>query len=107
LEFAKLHARKRSSQNQLAVNGDSGIDRPVPNDPFLPHSQLSTEGVSFSEPFHQGADVGLRVQGRECGGHRLQVVVGVEIPLRFPFGIVGRFRRLHENRREGGSGGHV
>jgi hypothetical protein len=68
---------KETNQSEITHgNGDSGIDRPVPNDPFLPHSQLSAEGVSFSEPFHQGADVGLRVQGRECVGHRPQVVVG-------------------------------
>jgi len=33
---------------------------------------------------------------------------GLDIPLKFPFGIVGRFRRLRgEKQWEGGSGGHV
>jgi len=68
--------KKTTQSEPTHGNRDSGIDRPVPNDPFLPHSQLSAEDVSFSEPFHQGADVGLRVQGRECVGHRPQVVAG-------------------------------
>jgi len=77
LQFAKLHARKRPSQDQLTVTEIQALTDQIPNDSFLPHSQLSAENVSFSEPFHQGGDVGLRVQGRECVGHRPQVVVGV------------------------------
>ena len=69
--------KKATQSESIHGNGDSGIDRPVPNDPFLLHSQLSAEDVSFSEPFHQGADIGLRVQGRVCVGRRPQVVVGV------------------------------
>jgi hypothetical protein len=70
---------QRPSQNQLTVtgNGDSGIDRPAPNGPSLPHSQMSVEDVSFSVRFHQGAasGIGQRFCGRECVTHRRQVVV--------------------------------
>jgi hypothetical protein len=99
------NCNQRPSQNQLTVTGnrDPGVDRPAPNGPSLSQSQLSAE-ASFSVPFHQGARIRERVRGRECVAHRRQVVVEgrrLEIPLRFPFGIIGRFHQLS------GGKGHV
>jgi hypothetical protein len=56
----------------------------VPNDPCLLHNQPSVEDASFSEPCHQVADVGQRVQGRECAGHQAQEVVEVGVVLEVP-----------------------
>jgi hypothetical protein len=43
--------KKMTQSEPTHGNGDSGIDRPVPDDPFLPHSQLSAEDVSFFRAF--------------------------------------------------------
>jgi len=76
VEVCETIRKKWLCQRQFKSNGMQVVDRPTPNGPSRPHSQLSAEDASFLEPSHQGAGVGQRVQGRECAGHPPQVVVG-------------------------------
>ena len=108
LQFAKLHARKRLSQNQLTVTEMQALTDQCPTTHSsrivnCPPRACLFQSLSIKE---LALDCEFKVVNALVIDHRW--LWGVEIPLRLPFGIVGRFRRLRgEKQREGGSGGHV
>ena len=92
--------RKKAAGSDVSQdNKSSGMDRPAPNKPCLPHNQVSVEDAPFSEPYHQAADFGQRVQGRKCAGHQPQDVeeVGDVAEVSMRDRGVCRFRRLSTN----------
>jgi hypothetical protein len=108
LQFAKLHARKRPSQNQLMVTEIQALTDQC----SMTHSSRIVNCPSRTCLFQS---LSIEELTLDCEFKVVNALVidnrwlwGFEIPLRFLFGIIGRFRRLlGGGQREGGSGGHV